>query len=170
MQQEPKNTTVELVPPPSIAFTRTVTEIPPPGQQTPISDYQPELVATNPTSPAVPAVATREGKVKERLARERQQREVKERLELMLVESRALRKDADLYKGNAIVQKLSSNIAYEHVTFMQQASGQKDSVLLRPFAAAGSTWTREIASRGGTSKRTESRDRKRARDLQAKIN
>jgi hypothetical protein len=91
------------------------------------------------------------------------------KFEIMLADSEALRKDADLYtvRGNAAILKLSANIAYEHVTFIQKVSGQKDSVLLRPKGAKGSTWTREVESRGGTSKRTQSRDRLA---IQRKIN
>jgi hypothetical protein len=163
MQKKTKKPKSQLVPPPSIAST--ITEGPRTEQQTP-SDYQLDLVAANPTGPA--AVLVKEGRL----------REISERLELMLVESRALRKDAELFKGNnkyaqklsASIQKLSSNIAYEHVTFMQQASGQKDSVMLSPKDARGSTWKREISSRGGTSQRTDSRNRKRVRDLQSKMN
>jgi hypothetical protein len=149
MQQEPENTTAQPVPPPAIASKRT--EIPQPRQQTP-SDHQLEVVATNP------------------FAKEARRRELMERLELMLVESMALRKEAELYKGkgNTDILKLSSNIAYEHVTFMQQASGQKDSVLLRPPNAGGSTWTREISSRGGTSKRTQRRKRYRDQERESK--
>jgi hypothetical protein len=59
---------------------------------------------------------------------------------------------------NKAILKLSSSIAYELVTFMQEVSGVKDSVHLRPPTSGGSTWTREAASRGGQSKRTQRRD------------
>jgi hypothetical protein len=85
-------------------------------------------------------------------------REIDRRLASILAQSQALRAELDRYKGDKAIEKMCCHIAYEHVTMMQKVSGKKDSVSLRPSNAGGSTWTREVSSRGGQSARTQRKD------------
>jgi hypothetical protein len=114
-QQEPENTTAQplvtpsSLTPPSIASEGT--ESPRPGQPTPNDNELDLLVATSHASPAaaIGAVALSD---------------LETRLQSVLKESKAIRmRQVGQCKGNAAIIQLSSQIGYEHVTFMQQAIG-----------------------------------------------
>jgi hypothetical protein len=83
MHQEPGNRTSQLLPPPSIAST--ITESPRLEQQTP-SASQIDLVATNPTSLAVPAVHPRIMSENELSRKERLVSSIKERIRHLVLE------------------------------------------------------------------------------------
>jgi hypothetical protein len=63
------------------------------------------------------------------------------------------------------VRKQSSHIAYELVTILKDSD---DRVFLRPERAGGSSWSKEVNSRGGNSERSIQRVSKGIREVQTK--